>query len=182
MTEDQESVSQLARLFVRRARAEDLPALIRLAETTFTAARWSRETYDAYCRGGSGGQALIANILLVACIPAEGQQIVGFAALQTVVTSDECEVQNIVVDPGWRRHGIGQRLLSAGLLWWKTWMRESAPESCHRSLQLEVRASNEGAINFYKRMGFAEVGKRPAYYSRPTENAILMELRPSIRF
>ena len=39
---------------------------------------------------------------------------------------------------------------------------------------LEVRASNIVAINLYKRLGFKEQGMRKAYYSNPTEDAILM--------
>ena len=44
-------------------------------------------------------------------------------------------------------------------------------------LFLEVRAGNERARNLYKSAGFRETGRRKAYYRRPVEDAVLMELR-----
>ena len=48
------------------------------------------------------------------------------------------------------------------------------------SLTLEVRASNKPAKALYAALGFASVGRRPRYYSRPTEDAELFrkELNP----
>ena len=41
-------------------------------------------------------------------------------------------------------------------------------------INLEVRKSNLPAINLYKQMGYEESGERPNFYTKPTENAILM--------
>jgi [ribosomal protein S18]-alanine N-acetyltransferase len=40
---------------------------------------------------------------------------------------------------------------------------------------LEVRASNDAALVLYHRHGFNAVGVRPAYYSAPIEDALLLE-------
>jgi len=40
---------------------------------------------------------------------------------------------------------------------------------------LEVRESNEAAIAFYGKHGFAETGRRAGYYQDPAEAAVLME-------
>jgi [ribosomal protein S18]-alanine N-acetyltransferase len=45
------------------------------------------------------------------------------------------------------------------------------------ALMLEARASNLQAAEFYLRAGFAEIGRRRAYYSAPIEDAVLLELR-----
>ena len=43
-------------------------------------------------------------------------------------------------------------------------------------ITLEVRASNNPAINLYKKFGFEICGNRKNYYSNKTEDAILMSL------
>ena len=41
---------------------------------------------------------------------------------------------------------------------------------------LEVRESNQVAINFYKKNKFNQISIRKNYYSEPNENAIIMKL------
>ncbi|MFQ9696265.1 MAG: GNAT family N-acetyltransferase, partial [Zhenhengia sp.] len=43
-------------------------------------------------------------------------------------------------------------------------------------LLLEVRESNEPAKSLYSLNGFKEIGKRKNYYTKPTEDALLMAL------
>ena len=45
-----------------------------------------------------------------------------------------------------------------------------------KDIFLEVRESNQTAINFYKKNNFKEISIRKNYYSEPTENAIIMKL------
>ena len=45
-----------------------------------------------------------------------------------------------------------------------------------KDIFLEVRESNQVAINFYKKNKFKEISIRKNYYSEPTENAIIMKL------
>ena len=42
---------------------------------------------------------------------------------------------------------------------------------------LEVRASNLAAIQLYESLQFARVGIRPAYYSHPTEDGVVLRLQ-----
>jgi ribosomal-protein-alanine N-acetyltransferase len=39
---------------------------------------------------------------------------------------------------------------------------------------LEVRASNAVARRLYRSRGFQPVGRRPAYYRQPTEDALVL--------
>ena len=42
------------------------------------------------------------------------------------------------------------------------------------SLTLEVRASNEPAISLYSGLGYIQVGRRPNYYHKPKEDALIL--------
>jgi ribosomal-protein-alanine N-acetyltransferase len=93
-----------------------------------------------------------------------GRDVVGYAGL--MVTVDEGHVTTIAVDPAWHRHKIGSRLLLA-------LAREAIARGAH-SLTLEVRMSNKGAQELYRRFGFAPVGVRKNYYQETNEDALVM--------
>ncbi len=78
----------------------------------------------------------------------------------------EADVMNVAVAPEFRRQGIGERLMVA--------LMDALRAKGMESLTLEVRASNSPAISLYDRLGFAEVGRRPNYYTDPREDALIM--------
>ena len=49
-----------------------------------------------------------------------------------------------------------------------------------KDIFLEVRESNQPAINFYKKNKFKEISIRKNYYSKPNENAIIMKLEVNV--
>ena len=83
----------------------------------------------------------------------------------------ESELLNLAVAEGARRGGVGRELLAAALAW--------AEARGARETFLEVRASNAAAIALYEKAGFRAVGRRPDYYQRPVEDAILYR-RPGV--
>ncbi len=87
--------------------------------------------------------------------------VAGFLVLLPL-GSDEAEVLNIAVAAEFLRRGVGRALLA---------------QAAARTLHLEVRASNAGAIAFYRALGFTESGRRRAYYRDPLEDAMLMSRR-----
>jgi ribosomal-protein-alanine N-acetyltransferase len=95
-----------------------------------------------------------------------GASLAGFVLFAQV--ADECEILDIAVDPGARRHGLGARLLAVALA-------EAVERGARRCL-LEVRASNAGAQAFYRAAGFAADGRRKDYYrnGQGREDALLM--------
>ena len=80
----------------------------------------------------------------------------------------EGSVLNIAVLPQYRRLGIGEALTSA--------LVEKSKQLSLDWLMLEVRPSNTAAVTLYKKLGFAEIGKRPNFYSFPREDALLMRI------
>ncbi len=49
-------------------------------------------------------------------------------------------------------------------------------ENSGRNIFLEVRESNHGAREFYRKANFKEAGIRKSYYSDPQESAVLYTL------
>ena len=72
---------------------------------------------------------------------------------------------DILVSPTNRRNGVATQLFSSFL---------SLIKGKTQKVSLEVRESNEQAINFYKKMGLVEVFVRKKYY-QDGENALIME-------
>ncbi len=84
------------------------------------------------------------------------------------VAADEFEILNLAVGKARRRRGLATQLVSAAV--------EYARTAGARQSYLEVRASNEGGIALYTRMGFHVSGRRPNYYRNPPEDAVLLAL------
>jgi ribosomal-protein-alanine N-acetyltransferase len=90
--------------------------------------------------------------------------IAGFLVARVVL--NEAEILNLAVDPSRRRMGLAAALLDAVSM---EFQRQRVV-----TIFLEVRKSNQPAISFYEKHGFALNGRRPAYYQNPTEDAVLM--------
>ena len=90
--------------------------------------------------------------------------VLGYLGLQSVL--DEGYIDNLCVDPAFRRRQLGTRLLEAA--------EAEAKKRELAFLSLEVRAGNEAAIALYTRFGFETLGRRPGYYLRPKEDALIM--------
>ena len=94
----------------------------------------------------------------------QNDTVVGFAVLETVL--DEGNLLDIAVDEKYRRQGVARKLLKE--------LFKVADEKKLSFITLEVRESSTPAISLYEAHGFERVGVRKNYYSKPTENAVLM--------
>ncbi len=90
-----------------------------------------------------------ANVL-VACIH---DHIAGFAIMRY---GEDAHLDLLAVAPPYRRLGIGRQLLE--------WLEKCAVVAGIFSVTLEVRAGNEGAQLFYKRLGYRPLAHVPGYY------------------
>jgi ribosomal-protein-alanine N-acetyltransferase len=93
-----------------------------------------------------------------------GRELVGYAGL--MMTLDEAHVTTIAVDPERHRAKIGTRLLLV-------LVREAIARGAV-AVTLEVRMSNVGAQDLYRRFGFVPVGVRKNYYQEVNEDALVM--------
>lgn len=100
----------------------------------------------------------------------DSDKVVGYAGL--VMSIPEGDITNIAVDYEYRHLGIGEQLLTSLITL-----------GCEKGLEdiyLEVRESNENAINLYKKAGFEQIGIRKNFYQLPSENALLMSKKIKI--
>jgi ribosomal-protein-alanine N-acetyltransferase len=126
---------------------DDAPAIAALHAELFPTA-WERDAV----------QALIehpASLALVATRP--GRIVVGFIIAQ--IAADEAEILTIGVAPEQQRYGIGRQLVEG--------TARSAIRSEARRLCLDVADNNAPARALYASCGFAEIGRRKAYYTLP---------------
>lgn len=92
----------------------------------------------------------------------EEEGVVGFGGV--MVIGDEAHITNLLIDPQWRRLGLGRRLCVDLVDW--------AVSHGARHLTLEVRSRNREARSLYARLGMAPVGVRPRYYG--DDDAVIM--------
>lgn len=90
--------------------------------------------------------------------------VLGYAVVYYVL--DECEIARIAVSGSVRREGAGTLIL------------QKVSEKCGtlgvQRILLDVRKSNAAAVSFYRARGFAEDGVRKAFYTNPSDDAVLM--------
>jgi [ribosomal protein S18]-alanine N-acetyltransferase len=137
----------------------DIPQVAAIDQEAF-ANPWSAASYHYEL---SENQA--AHFWVAVAPTAMGDRLVaGYAGYWLVV--DEAHIGTLAVKPGWRRRGLGERLLAALL--------QEARALGARSALLEVRAGNQAAQALYHKHGFDEVGRRTRYYQDNGEDALLL--------
>jgi ribosomal-protein-alanine N-acetyltransferase len=94
----------------------------------------------------------------------EGADLLGYVINSRYV--DAWHVMNVAVDPEHQRRGVATRLLRR--------LFELTRDDERRGYTLEVRVSNEGAIELYAQLGFQPRGIRRGYYTDNREDALIM--------
>ena len=135
---------------IRKAVQSDLAAMCEI-EKECIADPWSLAAFES---------SFAADGAVFFAAEAENGEVCGFITANAVL--DEINIYNVAVREGFRRLGIASALLSE--------LEKLKPYS----INLEVRESNASAIALYEKCGFEQVGKRKNFYSKPTENAVLM--------
>lgn len=93
------------------------------------------------------------------------KKVVGYIVL--LHCFEDGELLNIATAPEMRNMGIAKKLMDKMLSFMK--------EKNVTRILLEVRESNTPAKTLYEKYGFSRIGVRKNYYSKPTENAVVME-------
>jgi len=140
--------------------AEDVPSL-RPLEDQVKLAYWGKDNYRRFLEEHPdyfGSKAIILT-------ETGEKRLVGFLLARSVF--ENLEILKVGVFPECQRQGIGTQLM-------ETAYAEGIRRGCLRCF-LEVRKSNQSAIQFYHDHSFRIAGTRLSYYTDPVEDAWIME-------
>lgn len=142
-------------MIIRRMDEKDVASVHAIEDEVFSLP-WSEKSF-------SDAMKKEENIYLVA---EEDGEILGYAGAWGVF--GEADITNMCVSPLHRRKGVGDALMKKLIL--------EGRKAGINIFFLEVRESNETAINLYKRNGFIQVGVRKNFYEKPVENGLVMSV------
>ena len=150
-------------LRIRVVEAAHIADLMRIAEET-NLSHWSAQNYLEEIKN--------ADAIMLRLV-SEDSSTIGFVVGRFVIGGEieaivDAEIYNIAVTNHEQQKGFGQLLFNA----FTTVCRKKKAVN----IWLEVRESNEKAIAFYEKNGFARVQTRPSFYDNPREHALLMKL------
>jgi ribosomal-protein-alanine N-acetyltransferase len=106
----------------------------------------------------------VASDSAITLVCEESGVLVGYLIAEMFV--DVWHLMNVAVEASLRRQHIASDLIEAYF--------EITERRPHRGHTLEVRASNESAIEMYRSFGFISTGVRPRYYDDNNEDALIM--------
>ena len=135
--------------------AAEIDGILAVEQASFTNP-WTREMYLAELENEGLSFLYVAKDA--------SRRVIGFCSFWRV--TDELHINNLAVEPAWRRVGLGSALLTRVL-------RAGAGLGA-LTATLEVRRSNEAAQQLYARFGFSVAGVRRDYYSSPVEDALIL--------
>jgi ribosomal-protein-alanine N-acetyltransferase len=124
---------------------------------------WGKENYRRFLEEYPeyfGRKAVLAS-------DGEKEDIVGFFLARSIY--ENLEILKLAVFPYCQRQGVGTQLMENAYA-------EGLRRGCNRCF-LEVRKSNQNAIQFYYGHNFRIAGSRINYYTDPIEDAWVMERR-----
>jgi len=148
---------RLPRPVVRRAGADDIPAMLRIEQRS-NPVPWSRQLFAKELERREGATI----------VATDADEVVGFLACAG--QGDAWHILNVTVDPDHRRRGLGGMLVDGIIS-----LLDGRP---YDRYTLEVRVSNDAAIRLYRGRGFVDSGVRPRYYSDNREDALIMWREP----
>lgn len=147
---------------IENALPEDIPMVVAIAEVCGLS-HWSSKDYleeivrtDSIFIKAAGDGGIVAGFLVGRYVPAAYGDGVDLG------------LYNIGVQPEKQKQGIGKKLMKN--------LIDECSQTGVRNIFLEVRASNAGAINFYRSFGFVKTGVSKLLYRDPVEDGMSMKL------
>ena len=140
-------------LVIRPMETKDVEAVSRIEAECFSMP-WSSDAYrktleDEKC------------LYLVALLE---EEIIGMCGVMNLL--GEGDISNVAVTASKRGHGYAFAMLEQLIL--------LGEERGISEFTLEVRESNRAAIRTYEKLGFVSEGRRPNFYEKPVEAALIM--------
>lgn len=138
---------------IRRLCAEDVEALSEMAIECFSEP-WSAKAFAE----------LVEDEKSVYLVAVKDEELIGCCGV--VNTWGDGDIDIVMVKEAARGQGIAYAMLQELL--------KVGASTGIEDFTLEVRVSNAPAIHVYEKLGFVSEGIRPRFYSKPTEDAMIM--------
>ena len=138
---------------IREMTLDDVDRVVAIERIVFSLP-WSPKVFNAE----------VARESAICLVCEVDDELVGYLIADSFV--DVWHLMNVSVLPAHRRQSIASDLLEEYF--------EMAEAKPHRGHTLEVRVSNEAAIELYRSFGFVGTGFRRGYYSDNREDALIM--------
>jgi ribosomal-protein-alanine N-acetyltransferase len=153
------------KLEIRRMRPDDLDEVMVIEKAAFRHP-WSAELFRRELEHDWSTILVALEPLAPLALPGKppSERVAGFIIFWLV--HDEVHILNVAVAPEFRRRGIARTLMMEA---------EKRAHAANAALMtLEVRRSNQGALDLYREFDYRAVGVRPNYYVDEGEDAIVM--------
>ena len=141
---------------IREATENDIDEIFVIENASFTVP-WSKQMIEE----------TFENPYTKMFVAEDDKSVVGYSSLGLIVP--DAELLSIAVKNEYRRQGIGEMLFDSVLAF--------ADKEDVSDIFLEVRESNEAAIELYLKKGMEVIGRRKEYYQKPVEDAVLMHYK-----
>ena len=143
---------------VRRAQPADLPQIVAIERVAFVDP-WEEGTL----------QESLAYYPETFFVAKSNGDVAGFVAGGIEDTGEEVygHIMNLAVAPEYRRRGVGHHLIRR--------LEQEYLVLGASGVQLEVRITNTGAQEFYRRLGYREVFQVAAYYANEEDALVMMK-------
>ena len=142
-------------IYIRPMEQLDIDSVVKIEEEAYGSHHWSKESFF---------NELMSDYAHYFCAIDINENIIGYIGTWQIM--EEAHITNISVKKDFRRKKIGESLLCTAI------------NDCYKNgikyITLEVRVSNEKAINLYKKYGFNSLGARKGYYQDNNEDALIM--------
>lgn len=138
----------------RQMEVADVEAICAIEQESFNIP-WTREAFM---------NELTNNMMAKYMVLEVDGVVAGYVGMWLIV--DEAHITNIAIASAYRGRGYGEQLM--------TELAALAQYMGMRAMTLEVRVSNQVAINLYTKIGFENAGIRKGYYSDNGEDAMVM--------
>ena len=154
------------RYIIEPATERDLDRIVQIERESFSSP-WTRKMFEVELQENPFGHLYTAR---AATDNTTSEIAVGYICFWVVF--EEFRLMTLAVACSARRLGVGRELLRRSLALGRL-------EGASRAL-LEVRQSNAAALRLYEQAGFCWTAVRDHYYTKPREDAILMEKNPLV--
>jgi [ribosomal protein S18]-alanine N-acetyltransferase len=139
----------------RKLKLRDLNAIEEIERASYPTP-WSRSMF--------AGELAKPSSICLGAVESATDELVGYMIISRYV--DAWHVMNVAVRPSHRRRGVARGLMER--------LFEATARDARRGYTLEVRVSNDAAIQLYEALGFRARGIRRGYYTDNREDALIM--------